>query len=95
MLSRHNVKNYQGNELTGNSSRNGRLQSSQLAKPLWADRGLTSETGVRELISTLKKKIKAQAGKDTSILPQKLLACQDKKAPMQSLKPLSALQTTT
>ena len=56
MLSRHNVKNYQGNELTGNSSRNGRLQSSQLAKPLWADRGLTSETGVRELISTLKKK---------------------------------------
>ena len=44
--------NRSGNELTGNSSRNSRLQSSQLAKQLWADPGLKSGISLRELIST-------------------------------------------
>ena len=51
------------NELTHNSSGNTRPQLSQLAEPLWTDRGLKKEKekkrrsgiGVRELISTLKK----------------------------------------
>ena len=42
-----------GNELTRNSSGNTRPQSSQLAEPLWTDRGLKSGVSVRELISTL------------------------------------------
>ena len=48
--------NLSGNEPTRNSSENARLQSSQLAVPLWTDLGLKSETNLRELISTLKKK---------------------------------------
>ena len=50
VLSRHSVGNYQGNELTRNSSENVHPQSSQLADP-----GLKSGAGVCELISTLKK----------------------------------------
>ena len=53
MLSKHSVGIYQGNELTCNSSGNTRPKSSQLADP-----GLKSETGVRKLVSTLKKKKK-------------------------------------
>ena len=45
-----------GNELTRNSPGNTRLQSSQLAEPLWPDRGLKSVITLRKLISTLKKK---------------------------------------
>ena len=45
-----------GNELTRNWSGNTRLQSSQLAEPLWTDPGLKSGISLRELISTLKKK---------------------------------------
>ena len=37
MLSRHRVGTHQGSELTRNSSGNIRLQSSQLAQPLWTD----------------------------------------------------------
>ena len=44
--------NLLGNELTRNSSGNARLQSSQLAEPLWTDPGLKSGISVRELIST-------------------------------------------
>ena len=44
--------NLSGNELTRNSSGNARLQSSQLAEPLWTDPGLKSGISVRELIST-------------------------------------------
>ena len=45
-----------GNELTRNLLGNIRLQSSQLAEPLWTDPGIKSGVSVRELISTLKKK---------------------------------------
>ena len=55
-LSRHGVG------LTRNSSGNTRLQSSQLAKPLWTDPGVNSGISLRELISTLKKKEKKSAG---------------------------------
>ena len=48
--------NLSGNGLTRNLSRNIRLQSSQLAEPLWTDPGLKSGISVRELISTQKKK---------------------------------------
>ena len=47
-LSRHSV----GIELTRNSSRNSRSQSSQLAEPLWTDPSLKSGISVHELIST-------------------------------------------
>ena len=43
-----------GNELTRNSSRNSRSQSSQIAELLWTDPGLKSRISVRELISTTK-----------------------------------------
>ena len=55
MLSRHNVRIYQGIKLTRNSSRKARSQSSQLAESLWTDPGLKSGTG---------------AGKDSSNRPQ-------------------------
>ena len=58
MLSGHSVGTYMANELTRNLSGNARPQSSQLAKTLWTDLGLKSETGARELISTKKKKKK-------------------------------------
>ena len=56
MLSKYNVATYKGNELTRNSSRNTRLQSSQLAEPLRTDPGPKSGISARELISTKKKK---------------------------------------
>ena len=55
-LSRHSVGSYPQNELTRNLSGNIRLQSSQLADPLWTDPGIKSEISVRELISASKKK---------------------------------------
>ena len=55
MLCRCSVGNYVGNELTHDSSRNARPQSSQLAEPLLTDPGLNSGTGAREMISTKKK----------------------------------------
>ena len=45
-----------GNALTRNLSGKVRPQSSQLAEPLWTDSGIKSGIGVRELISTVKKK---------------------------------------
>ena len=45
-----------------NLSGNIRLQSSQLAEPLWTDPGVKSGISVRELIPTLKKK-KSAGGK--------------------------------
>ena len=60
--------NLAGNELTRNSSGNTRLQSSQLAEPLWTDPGLKSGIRLRDLIFTFKK---AQAGNELSnILPK-------------------------
>ena len=50
--------NLSENDLTRNSSGNTRLQSSQLAEPLWTDSGLKSGISVHILISTLKKKEK-------------------------------------
>ena len=51
--------NYQGNELTRNSSENVHPQPSQFAEPLWIDLGLKkNSTGTCKLISTYKKKIK-------------------------------------
>ena len=55
--------NLSGNEHTRNLSENIRLQSSQLAEPLWTDPGINSEISVRELIpSQTKKKGKKSAG---------------------------------
>ena len=56
MLPRHSVQTYQGKELTCNSSGNARLQSSQLAEPLWSDSGLNSGIGECELVSTFIRK---------------------------------------
>ena len=54
-----------------NSSGNTQSQSSQLAEPLWIDPGLKSGISSRELISTLKKKKKAQTRNGLSnILPK-------------------------
>ena len=39
-------------------------QSFQLAKPLWTKPGVKNGISVHELISTLKKKEKAQAGNE-------------------------------
>ena len=50
-----------GNELTHNLSGNTQPQSSQLTEPLWTDPGLKNGISVRKLISTSKKKKKAQA----------------------------------
>ena len=52
MLSTHGMKTGQRNELTRNSPRNAQPQSSQLAEPLWTDRGLEGGTGVFGLISS-------------------------------------------
>ena len=56
------VRAYCGNlsrsELTRKLSGNIRPQSSHLAEPLWTDPGIKSGNGVRELISTSKKKKK-------------------------------------
>ena len=60
-LSRHSVGSYPQNELTRNLSGNIRLQSSQLADPLWTDPGIKSEISVRELISASKKKRRRRA----------------------------------
>ena len=66
--------NLSGNKSTRNSSGNTRLQSSQLAEPLWTDPELKSGISSREPLSTLKKKI-AQAGNELSnILPKSLHA---------------------
>ena len=46
------------NKLTSNSSGNTRLQSSQLAEPLWTIPGIKRGLSVHTLISTLKKKKK-------------------------------------
>ena len=43
--------------LQHNLSKNSRPQSSRLAEPLWTDPGVKCGIGVRELISTLKKKV--------------------------------------
>ena len=70
-LSRHSVGTLSGNELTCNSSGNTRSQSFQLAEPLWTNSGVKSGIGVRKLISTLKKKKKAQEGNELpNILPK-------------------------
>ena len=52
MMSRHCVRTYQGNKLTSNLSGKTYPQSSQLAEPLWIDRGLKSGIDVHVLIST-------------------------------------------
>ena len=54
--------NLSGNELTRDSSGNTWSQSSQLAEPLWTDPGLKRGISLRELIPTLKKKKKKNAG---------------------------------
>ena len=86
-LSKHSVGTYQKNELTRNLSGNTRPQSSQLAEPLWTDHGLKSGISVRELISTSKKKKKAQAGNEWSNIPPK--SSQTSKTPSPPLQLLS------
>ena len=65
--------NLSGNELTRNLSENLRLQSSQLAEPLWTDYGINSEISVREPIPSPKKikgkKVKAE-NEWSNILPK-------------------------
>ena len=57
--------NLSGNELTRNSSGNTRLQSSQLADPLWTDPGLKSGISARANLHThTHTKKKAQAGNE-------------------------------
>ena len=63
MLFRQSVGTYQGNELTRNSSGNSQPQPSQLDEPLRTDPCLKSGIGVRELISTFKKKKKSASRK--------------------------------
>ena len=58
--------NLSGNELTRSWSGNTRPQSSQLVEPLWTDPGLKSGVSVHELISTLRRRKKAQAGRELS-----------------------------
>ena len=55
-LSGHSLETYQERSSHATRQGNTRSQSSQLAVPLWTDLGLKSETNLRELISTLKKK---------------------------------------
>ena len=75
----------QGIELTRSSTETARLQSSQLAEPLWIDPGVKSGVSVRKLHSTKKKKKKAQAGNVYSdILPKSSQA--KKKAPISKLQ---------
>ena len=75
------VKAWCGNlsekELPRKSSGNTRLQSSQLTEPLWAEPGLGSGVGARELISTWKKTEERQRRRvvDGRALCQGLRAC--------------------
>ena len=55
--------NLSKNELTRNLSGKIRLQSSQLAEPLWTDPGIKSGISVRGLISTSKTKENKQKNK--------------------------------
>ena len=67
-----------------NSSGNTRPQSSQLAELLCTNPGIKSVISVRKLISTLKKKKKAQAGNELlNILPKSSHA--RKKPPSQKI----------
>ena len=52
MQSMPSVGTYQGNELECNSSGNARLQSFQLAEPLWTDPDLNSGNYAPELVFT-------------------------------------------
>ena len=60
--------NQSGHELTGNSSGDTRPPSSQLAEPLWTDLGLRSGISVHNLSPLKRKKKKAQAGNELSII---------------------------
>ena len=67
-IGRTTIQSLQMKTLTHFLSFYARLQSSQLAEPLWIDPGLKSGTGVRELIPTpptpTKTKKKMQAGNE-------------------------------
>ena len=59
------------NEIVLKSSQQDPIHSSQLAEPLWTDPGVKGGISMHELISTSKKKKKAQAGNEWSnILPK-------------------------
>ena len=81
MLCRHSVWVYQEDDLTCSSSGSTHPHLSQVSEPLWIDPGLQSGTGVRKLISTLKKKKKRKqnTGGKCFIKPcPKILACEEK-----------------
>ena len=59
--------NLSGNELTGNLSRSSWPQLSHLAESLWTEPGLSSGISMRELISTLKKKIVKSTGRERMV----------------------------
>ena len=75
----HSVGNYQGNELTRNSSSNTHPQSFHLCEPLWTDSGVKSGISGRELISTFF--FKTWAGNESPILPKKKKSSQRGKKP--------------
>ena len=72
--------NLSGNKLTYNSSGNTRLQSSQLAKPLWTDPGLMSGISVRELISTLNNFFLTSAGGELMVKHSPKILAREAKA---------------
>ena len=76
-LCRHSV-GISGNKLTRNSSRNTRPLSPQFGEPLWTDPDLSSRTGVRDLISTYKKKKKSTGGEWIFEHSPKILAREEK-----------------
>ena len=83
--------NLSGNELTRNFTGNIWPQSSQLAEPLWTDPVTKSGITVRELISTLKKKKKAQTGNEwLYILPKSSQARKMPPVPFYVSKSLTA-----
>ena len=58
LMSTYSVGTYTETSSHANLSGDIRSQSSQLAGPLWTDRGIKSELSVRELISTSKREEK-------------------------------------
>ena len=72
MPSRPSVGTFQGNESTGNSSVNTRLQSSQLDDPLWSDPGLRSGLSAQaDLYMKKKKKQNRRRGSNHLNFPRK------------------------
>ena len=78
-VSRNSMENYP--ETSSSATRQGTFgQSSQLGEPLWTDPGIKSEISVRELIFTLRKKVK-----NSRTFPKRILASEEKASMMSIL----------